>query len=86
MATEMEIKELDIYDDSLLVIKQHLKEYEVKKDDLMLYHKYALWLLNKLETVKLEHIPRSANKMDGALANLTATLALRGKERANVVI
>ena len=42
MATEMGIKDLDIYGDSQLVIKQLLEEYEVKKDDLVSYHKYAL--------------------------------------------
>ena len=47
----------------------------MKKDDLILYHKYALRLLDKLETVKLEHVPSSANKMADALVNLIATLA-----------
>ena len=53
MAIEMRIKDLDIYGDSQLVIRQLLEEYEVKKDDLVLYHKYALQLLDKLETIKL---------------------------------
>ena len=35
MAIEMGIKDLDIYGDSQLVIKQLLEEYEVKKDDLI---------------------------------------------------
>jgi len=35
-----------------------------------------LQLLDKLEAVKLEHVPQSANKMAGVLANLAATLAL----------
>jgi len=76
MATEMGIKDLDIYGDSQLVIKQLLGKYEVKRDDLLSYHKNALWLLDKLETIKLQHVPRSANKMDDALANLVAALAL----------
>jgi len=44
MTIKMEIKDLDIYGDSQLVIKQLLKEYEVKKDDLVSWHKYALRL------------------------------------------
>ena len=82
----MGIKDLDIYGDSQLVIKQLLEEYEVKKDDLMSYHKYALRLLDKLETVKLQHVPRSANKMADALANLAATLALGAEESINVPV
>jgi len=33
--------------------------------------------------VKLEHVPKSANKMAYALANLTATLALGAEENMN---
>ena len=58
MAIEMGIKDLEMYGDSQLFIKQLLKEYEVKKDTLVLYHKYALQLLDKLETIKLQHVPR----------------------------
>ena len=42
MATEMEIKDLDVYGDSQLVINQLLEEFEVKKNNLILYHKNAL--------------------------------------------
>ena len=63
-----------------MIINQQLDEYEVKKEDLVPYHKQALRLLNKLEMVKLEHVPRSANKMADALANLAATLALGQKK------
>jgi len=42
LAIEMGIKDLDIYGDSQLIIKQLLEEYEVKKDDLILYHKCDL--------------------------------------------
>jgi len=86
IAIEMGIKDLDIYGDSQLVIKQLLEEYVVKKDDLVSYHKYALRLLNKLETIKLQHVPRSANKMADALANLTAILALGAEESMNVPV
>jgi len=52
----------------------------VKKDDLIPHHKSALQLLDKLKTVKLEHVLRSANKMAVALANFAATLALGAEE------
>ena len=58
-----------------MVINHLLEKYEVKKEDLIPYHTQARQVLNRLDTVKLQHIPRSANKMADALANLTATLA-----------
>jgi len=86
MAIEMGIKDLDIYRDSQSVIKQLLEEYEVKKDDHVSYHKYALQLLDRPETIKLQYVPRSANKMADTLANLAATLALGAEERMNVPV
>jgi len=50
----------------------------------MSYHKYALRLLNKLETINLQHVPRISNKMVDALANLAVTLALGVEESMNV--
>ena len=52
----------------------------MKTDDLIPHHENALQLLDKLETVKLEHVLRSANKMVEAFANLATTLALRQKK------
>jgi len=43
---------------------------------LIPYHTQARQVLDRLCAVKLQHIPRSANKMANALANLAATLAL----------
>ena len=86
MVIEMGIKDLYVYGDSHLVISQLLKEFGMKKDDIIPYHKHALRLLDRLETVKLEHVPRGANKMANALANLAATLAMRAEENNNVSV
>ena len=70
MAIEIGITDLSIYGDSQLVINQLLNEYKVKKEDVVPYHKQALRLLNKLDMVKLEHVPRSANKIASTLASI----------------
>ncbi|XP_074277258.1 uncharacterized protein LOC141600898 [Silene latifolia] len=76
MALEMGCKYLDIYGDSKLIINQLLGEYEVKEDSLVPYHKLAFRLLQNFDSFFLDHVPRSANKMADALANIAATLAL----------
>jgi len=58
MAIEIGIRDLNIYSDLQLVINQLVEEYEVKKEHFILYHKHALWLLNKLDLVKLEYMLR----------------------------
>ncbi|XP_074313536.1 uncharacterized protein LOC141648715 [Silene latifolia] len=80
MAIKIGVKDVDIYGDSLLVVNQVLDEFEVEKDDLIPYHQHAIMLLNKLDYVHIGHLPRSANKMADALANLAATLALGAEE------
>ncbi|KNA04912.1 hypothetical protein SOVF_195300 [Spinacia oleracea] len=80
MAMELGLKDLDIYGDSQLVISQLLGEYEVKKEDLIPHHRHATKLLEKLDTVKLNHVQRSANKMADPLAGLAAILALGAEE------
>ena len=84
MAIEMGIKDLNIYGDSQLVISQLLEEYKVKKEDLIPYHKHALQLLDRLDIVKLEHVPRGANKMADALVILTTTLTLGAEEEMTI--
>jgi len=86
MAIRMGIKDLDVYGDSRLIINQLLEEFKVKKEDLIPHHKNALLLLDKLEIVKLEYVPRSANKMANALVNLAATLAPGVEESITVPI
>ena len=86
MAIGMGIKDLDIYGDLQWAIKELLEEYEVKKDDLISHYRCASRLLSKLETVKLEHVPRSANKVVDVLVNLPATLALGVEENMNVPV
>ena len=58
----------------------------MKKDDLIPHHMHTLQLLDRLETVKLEHVPRSANKIVDVLANLASTLALRAEDHINVSV
>ncbi|KAF7127547.1 hypothetical protein RHSIM_Rhsim11G0065500 [Rhododendron simsii] len=80
----MKIVDLEIFGDSKLIINQLCGDYEVRKDDLVLYFQYANHLLKNLEGVTLEHVPREENRMADALANLATTLALQEVENFNV--
>ncbi|CAM8895931.1 unnamed protein product [Rhodiola kirilowii] len=80
MARQISIDKMDIYGDSQLVINQVLGDYEVRKDDLIPYHRHATRLLNEFDSISIGHVSRSANKLADALANLVANLALRAEE------
>ncbi|XP_075107132.1 uncharacterized protein LOC142180104 [Nicotiana tabacum] len=66
MALDMKILQLEIYDDSKLIINQLLGSYKVKKEDLLPYHQYASCLLEKFDQVFLNHIPIEENRRDDA--------------------
>ncbi|CAM9002129.1 unnamed protein product [Rhodiola kirilowii] len=86
MARQIRIDEMDIYGDSQLVINQVLGEYEVRKDDLIPYHRHATQLLNEFDSISIGHVPRSANKLADALANLAANLAQGAEETMSIPV
>ena len=62
MAIKMGISQLEIFGDSKLVINQILEQFDVKKEDLFPYCKYAKKLLANFEVITLEHITRKENR------------------------
>ncbi|KAM2835939.1 hypothetical protein PS2_032802 [Malus domestica] len=86
MAINMEIKALEVYGDSKLIINQLLTEYEVRKDDLVPYFWLATQLLQRFEVVTLEHVPRKENQMADALANLASSMTLGEDEAVDVPV
>ncbi|KAL9689602.1 hypothetical protein QQ045_009989 [Rhodiola kirilowii] len=86
MARQISIDKMDIYGDSQLVINQVLGDYEVRKDDLIPYHRHATQLLNEFDSISIGHVPRSANKLADALANFAANLALGAEETMSIPV
>ena len=63
-----------------------MEQYDVKKEDLVPYCKYAKKLLANFEAITLEHIPRKENKQADVLANLATALALSQEKTTKVAI
>jgi len=62
-------RELHIYSDSELLVKQMNGEYKVKNPDLKELYDEASILRRKFKSVKLEHIPRARNSDADRLCN-----------------
>ncbi|GKV47484.1 hypothetical protein SLEP1_g54386 [Rubroshorea leprosula] len=75
IALEMQIYQLNVYGDSSLVVNQLIKEFDVRKPELVPYFQYASQLLEKFDLVSIAHVLRSRNKQADALANLAAVIA-----------
>jgi ribonuclease HI len=68
-AKAMGIKELEVYSDSELLVRQLAGEYQVKADHLRPLHDEAKTLLQGFGFVQVRHIPREENAQADAMSN-----------------
>ena len=68
--TSKKIKNITIYGDSLLVIKQMNGEYKVNSDNIWDLHMLAKKLVNELDEIKFVHVKRELNKRADRLSNM----------------
>jgi ribonuclease HI len=65
----MGIKELDVFSDSELIVKQIHGDYAVKADHLKALHEEAQTLLKGFPDVHVAHIPREENAAADEMSN-----------------
>jgi len=68
-AFNLNIKKINIYGDSLLVINQITDKYKVNSDNLINIYKEVKKYLSYFEIVNVKHIYRNENKFADKLAN-----------------
>jgi ribonuclease HI len=68
-AKAMGIKELDVYSDSELLVRQLAGEYAVKAEHLRPLHEEAKALLGGFASVQVRHIPREENEQADQMSN-----------------
>jgi ribonuclease HI len=68
-AKAMGIKELDVFSDSELLVRQLAGEYAVKADHLKPLHEEAKALLGAFSTIQVRHVPREENAQADAMSN-----------------
>ncbi|XP_021321401.1 uncharacterized protein LOC110437319 [Sorghum bicolor] len=86
LALSMDIRNLQAYGDSQLVVRQINDIYEVRKPELVPYYVAARKLMEKFQNIQVSHIPRGKNASADALAKLAAALVLPGGEPAEIKI
>jgi ribonuclease HI len=68
-AKAMGIKELDVYSDSELLVKQLAGDYAVKAEHLRPLHDEARSLLKAFSEIQVRYIPREENEQADAMSN-----------------
>ncbi|TYK23213.1 uncharacterized protein E5676_scaffold142G002450 [Cucumis melo var. makuwa] len=84
MALEIGVSLIEIYDDSKFIINKLSLQYDVKHEDLKPYFTYARQLMERFDSVMLEHVPRIENKRVDALANLATALMMLDNVALNI--
>ncbi|KAA0051451.1 uncharacterized protein E6C27_scaffold55G002090 [Cucumis melo var. makuwa] len=84
MTLEIEVSFIEIYGDSKLIINQLSLQYDVKHEDLKPYFAYARQLMERFNSVMLEHVPRTENKRADAFANLATALMMPDNVALNI--
>ena len=72
-ARNLELPELLVCGDSQMVIKQMLKEYKVKSENMIIMHKEASDIAKDINNIRFQHIYREQNTRADELANLAIT-------------
>lgn len=68
-ARELGVREVEVFADSELMIRQLGGRYQVKSPSLRPLYQEALKLLNEFERVKLVHVPREMNRAADEMSN-----------------
>ncbi|XP_016747561.2 uncharacterized protein [Gossypium hirsutum] len=71
-AIDHEIKVLEVYGDSALIIYQLKGEWETRDPKLISYRKLILKLIKKFDDITFHYLPRDENQMADALATLAS--------------
>lgn len=73
---DIQIKDLQVFVDSLLLTNHFDGSYAVKGERLALYLKILKKLASEFEALSLSQVPREDNVEAGALSNLLASLRI----------
>lgn len=68
-ARELSVREVEVFADSELMLRQLGGRYQVKSTSLRPLYEEALTLLNDFERVKLVHVPREMNRAADEMSN-----------------
>ena len=74
LAHSLEVDQLEVYNDSQLVVRQIEDTYEAKSETMVLYLQKVRDLLKKFVLVQVKYIPRAKNSRADALAKLATAL------------
>ena len=74
IALELEIRHMEVFSDSNLVLKQIQGEWKTRDVKLRPYHAYLELLVGRFDDLRYTHLPRAHNQFVDALATLVSMI------------
>ena len=84
-AMAKKVKNLKVYENSALVIYQLRGDWLTRDSRMILYHKLAMKIIDKLKVISFEHLSREKNQMADALATLAAIFRINSKDEVQLI-
>lgn len=75
-AQELGIRQIEVFGDSNLVIRQILGDWKTRDAKLRPYHAYFELLVERFDELRYTHLPRSQNQFADALATLASMITV----------
>nr|CAN70965.1 hypothetical protein VITISV_011974 [Vitis vinifera] len=74
MALELGIRQMEVFGDSNLVLRQIQGEWKTRDVKLKPYHAYLELLVGRFDDLRYTHLPRAQNQFADALATLASMI------------
>ncbi|WJZ83260.1 hypothetical protein VitviT2T_002958 [Vitis vinifera] len=75
-ALELGIRQMEVFDDSNLALRQIQGKWKTRDVKLRHYHAYLELLVGKFDDLRYTHLPRAQNQFANALATLASMMAI----------
>ena len=84
-ALELNIKKIDMYGDSMLIICQVNGEWQTKEEKLRSYQEYLAKLVGEVEEIEFTHLEREGNHFTNALTILASMARIEFGHKVELV-
>ena len=74
IALELDIRQMEVFGDSNLVLRQIQGDWKTRDVKLRPYHAYLELLVARFDDLRYVHLPRAQNRFADALATLTSSM------------
>ena len=80
------VKELEVYDDSTLIISQVQNKWKIKEERLMPYHECLQKWASKFSKIQYQYVPRMQNQIADALATMASMMDGPKEDEARLIV